>query len=166
MRSSTRSSHGNRPTEVLASGDPVNDGSQRSQFSRVVNHSAVRYLVAGGLAFLVDVGVLALLRQVLDWPLWLATGVAFIASFFFTYSIQRIFSFESNAAHGAALLKYAALVGFNTMAVVGIVALFNTTPIGWLGGKVIATAVSTVWNYFAYRYWVFAQPGTKLGKKD
>lgn len=151
---------------MLASGNPVGDAAEHSQFSRIVNHSAVRYLVAGGLAFIVDVGILALLRQVLDWPLWLATGVAFVTSFFFTYSIQRIFSFESNAPHGVALLKYAVLVGFNTIAVVGIVGLFDATPIGWLGGKVIATAVSTVWNYFAYRYWVFAGPGTKLGQKD
>jgi putative flippase GtrA len=140
---------------MLASGDALGDGAERSQFRRVVNHSVVRYLVAGGLAFIVDVGILALLRQVLDLPLWLATGVAFITSFFFTYSIQRIFSFESNAAHSAALLKYAALVGFNTIAVVAIVAVFDSTPIGWLGGKVIATVVSTGWNYFAYRYWVF-----------
>lgn len=150
---------------MLASGDPIDDGvAKRSAFSRVVSHSAVRYLVAGGLAFLVDVGILALLRQVLDWPLWLATGIAFLLSFFFTYSIQRYFSFESSAAHGVALIKYAALVGFNTIAVVIIVTLINPTPLGWLGGKIVATALSTVWNYFAYRYWVFAD--TRPSKKD
>jgi len=142
---------------MLAPGDQVGDDqAEPSQLGRIVRHSAVRYLFAGGLAFLVDVGVLALLKNVFDWPLWLATGAAFIISFFFTYTIQRFFSFESTAAHGVALLKYAALVGFNTLAVVFIVTMINPTPLGWLGGKVIATVVSTVWNYFAYRYWVFA----------
>ncbi|TFC36636.1 GtrA family protein [Cryobacterium sp. TMT2-14] len=150
---------------MLASGDPLGDDvARQSAFGRIVRHSAVRYLVAGGLAFLVDIGILALLREVLVWPLWLATGVAFLLSFFFTYSIQRYFSFESSAAHGVALLKYAALVGFNTIAVVFIVTLINPTPLGWLGGKVIATGLSTVWNYFAYRYWVFAD--TRPSKKD
>ncbi|WP_166790865.1 GtrA family protein [Cryobacterium mannosilyticum] len=135
----------------------MDDGAtERSPFGRLIRHSASRYLFAGGLAFLVDVGILALLRNILEWPLWLATGVAFVVSFFFTYTIQRLFSFESTAAHGGALFRYAVLVGFNTVAVVIIVTAINPTPIGWLGGKVIATVMSTVWNYFAYRYWVFA----------
>lgn len=142
---------------MLAPGDQVGDDqAKHSPLGRIVRHTAVRYLFAGGLAFLVDVGVLALLKNVFGWPLWLATGAAFVISFFFTYTIQRFFSFESTSAHGVALLKYAALVGFNTLAVVFIVTMINPTPLGWLGGKVIATVVSTVWNYFAYRYWVFA----------
>lgn len=131
---------------------------------RVRQNSGLRYLCAGGLAFLVDVGVLALLKNVLDWPLWLATGAAFLLSFFFTYTIQRIFSFGSKAPHGVALFKYTMLVVVNTLATVAIVSLIDPTVLGWLGGKVVATALSTVWNYFAYRYWVFAD--TRPDKKD
>lgn len=133
-----------------------------SRLRGIAGHSAVRYLVAGGLAFLFDVGLLALFKNVFDWPLWVATGTAFLASFAFTYTIQRVFSFSSASPHGPALLKYAGLVGFNTIATVVIVAGINATPLGWVGGKVIATAAATVWNYFAYRYWVFAAaPTTK-----
>jgi putative flippase GtrA len=131
---------------------------------RVRQNSGLRYLFAGGVAFLVDVGVLALLKNVLDWPLWLATGAAFLLSFFFTYTIQRIFSFGSNAPYGVALFKYTMLVVVNTLATVAIVSLIDQTVLGWLGGKVVATALSTVWNYFAYRYWVFAD--TRPDKKD
>lgn len=131
---------------------------------RIRRNSGIRYLFAGGLAFLVDLGVLALLKNVLDWPLWSATGAAFLLSFFFTYTIQRIFSFGSSAPHGVALLKYATLVAVNTLATVAIVSLINPTVLGWIGGKVIATALSTVWNYFAYRYWVFAD--SRPHKKD
>jgi putative flippase GtrA len=116
--------------------------------------------VAGGLAFLFDVGLLALFKNVLGWPLPTATATAFLGSFVFTYTIQRMFSFGSTSPHGTALLKYAALVAFNTLATVGIVAWIDATPLGWIGGKVIATAATTVWNYFAYRYWVFAAAPT------
>lgn len=128
--------------------------------SRVASHrrSALKYLIAGGLGFLVDFGLLALLHQVLGWPTWLAAGVAFAASFLFTYAMQRNFTFESEAPHGWALLKYSALVAFNLLATAGIVALIDQTPAGWVTGKVAATAVTTLWNYFAYRYWVFARP--------
>lgn len=123
---------------------------------RVFGHSAVRYLIAGGAAFLVDLGLLTLLRNVFGWPLWLATGAAFLLSFFFTYTVQRIFAFTSSAPHGIAMLKYAALVAFNTAASVVIVASVDWTGAGWVAGKVVATVVMTIWNYFVYRYWVFA----------
>jgi putative flippase GtrA len=145
-------------------------GLRATVLTRIARHSAVRYLFAGGLAFLVDIGLLALLKNGLGWPLWLATGVAFLISFFFTYTIQRLFSINSGAPHGVALLKYAALVAFNTGTTVVIVALVDATPLGWVGGKVIATAASTVWNYFAYRYWVFADTGNsknlEIDEKD
>lgn len=135
-----------------------------SRLRTVVGHSAFRYLVAGGLSFLFDLGLLALFKNVFNWPLPVATATAFLASFVFTYTIQRVFSFESAAPHGAALLKYAALVAFNVLATVAIVALVDATLFGWVGGKVIATAATTVWNYFAYRYWVFRAAPTS--KKD
>ncbi|MDQ0574693.1 putative flippase GtrA [Agromyces albus] len=124
---------------------------------RVFGHSAVRYLIAGGAAFLVDLGLLALFKNVLGWPLWLATAAAFLLSFFFTYTVQKMFAFTSMAPHGIAILKYAVLVAFNTAASVVIVASVDWTGAGWVAGKVIATVVMTVWNYFAYRYWVFAE---------
>lgn len=124
---------------------------------RVFGHSAVRYLIAGGAAFLVDLGLLALFKNVLGWPLWLATGAAFLLSFFFTYTVQRMFAFTSVAPHGIALLKYGALVAFNTAASVLIVAAVDWSGAGWVVGKIVATVAMTVWNYFAYRYWVFAE---------
>ena len=119
--------------------------------------SALRYLFAGGLAFLLDFGLLALLHQVFGWPTWLAAGTAFVTSFLFTYVMQRNFTFQSEEPHGWALVKYATLVAFNMLATAGIVALIDQTPAGWAVGKVTATAITTSWNYFAYRYWVFVR---------
>lgn len=120
-----------------------------------MGHSAVRYLLTGGAAFLVDLGLLALFREVIGWPTWLAAGVAFVLSFAFTYTMQRWFTFGSHAPHGAALVKYTTLVVFNTVATSAIVALVDLTEAGWVTGKVLATIATTAWNYFAYRYWVF-----------
>lgn len=128
---------------------------------RLWNHSAARYLLAGGAAFLVDLGLLAGLKELLLWPLWLATGTAFLFSFFFTYTIQRVFSFSSRSPHGTALVRYAILVAVNTVATILIVTWVNPSIVGWVGGKVVATVVTTVWNYFIYRYWVFASRNTE-----
>ena len=130
----------------------------RGGLRALFDHSAVRDLGAGGLAFLVDFGLLALLHGVLGVATWLAAALAFVISFAFTYTIQRMFSFGSQVPHGPALLKYTLLVAVNTVATAVIVALVDQSPLSWAGGKIIATCVTTVWNYFAYRYWVFAEP--------
>ncbi|AWB95901.1 GtrA family protein [Agromyces badenianii] len=124
----------------------------------ILRNSAIRYLIAGGAAFVVDFALLALFRQVFGWPTWIAAGTAFVLSFAFTYTVQRVFSFESDTPHGRSLLRYTALVVFNTAATAGIVALVDLTDAGWGLGKVVATIATTVWNYFIYRYWVFAEP--------
>jgi putative flippase GtrA len=129
----------------------------RSAFSSVRSNTAIRYLIAGGLSFIVDFGLLAVLHDLVGLPVWLATGIAFLVSFAFTYTIQRVFSFESRAPHGRALVKYTILVAFNTLATVAIVSLLNGTALSWGGGKVVATVVTTCWNYFVYKYWVFAE---------
>ena len=116
----------------------------------------VRYLGAGILAFLVDLTLLAVLKAGLGWPTAIAAAVAFLVSFAFTYTIQRTLGFMSRARHGRALVRYTILVGINTAATALIVALLDQTVLGWAGGKVVATAVMTVGNYFAYRWWVFA----------
>lgn len=140
--------------ELTPSSEPT--PASPSLLKRLLSHSGVRYLIAGGLSFLVDFGLLALLHNVLLWPVWLASGVSFLLSFAFTYTIQRVFSFGSRAPHGRAVLRYTLLVAFNTLATILIVSLVNASVVGWAGGKVVATVVTTVWNYFAYRYWVFA----------
>ena len=121
----------------------------------LVDWSALRYLIAGVAAFLFDFGLLWLFREVFGFPTWLAAGIAFVLSFAFTYTIQRVFSFGSDAPHGRALFRYTVLVVFNTLATAAIVGLIDLTPAGWAVGKVVATIMTTIWNYFVYRFWVF-----------
>ncbi|MEV7874835.1 GtrA family protein [Microbacterium sp. NPDC089188] len=129
---------------------------------RVWSHSAVRYLIVGGGAFLIDVGLLALLHDVIGLPLVVATPTAFLLSFAITYLLQRTFTFSSDAGVASSAIKYTALVAFNTVATTGIVAGVAALGLPWVVGKIVAVGSTTVWNYFAYRYWVFPvrRPGT------
>lgn len=121
--------------------------------------SAVRYLVVGGLCFLADLGLLALLHAVIGIPLAIATPVAFLASFAITYSAQRLLAFRSQSTVAPSVIRYSVLVAFNTLATTGIVWATDAFGWSWIVGKVIAVVATTVWNYFAYRYWVFAGAG-------
>lgn len=120
--------------------------------------SAVRYLIVGGLCFLADVGILALLHDVVGLALPLATPIAFLASFAITYTMQRTIAFNSGARVVASVGRYTALVAFNTVATTGIVWGIAALGWPWIVGKVLAVVATTIWNYFAYRYWVFASP--------
>lgn len=128
----------------------------------LIGHPGIRYLVVGGVCFSVDLGLLATFTEILYWPLWIATGTAFLFSFFFTFALQRTISFKSDTPHGWSLAKYAILVAVNTLATISIVALLSKYPGGWVAGKIVATIVTTGWNYFIYRYWVFAQKKLEL----
>lgn len=128
--------------------------STSSLFRRATRHSGLRYLVVGGTSFLVDIGMLALLHEVILAPLWLATAVAFLVSFVFNYTLQRTIAFRGGGSHTRSLLRYGALLAFNTLATVAVVTAFDVL-VGWGVGKIVATTLTTIWTYFVYRYWVF-----------
>ncbi len=126
--------------------------------SRLWSSSLVRYLVMGGLSFAFDFGLLWLLYDIAGVPLTVATPTAFLASFVVTYTLQRLFAFRATASVAPSVVRYALLVVANTALTTGIVALADSAGWSWAAGKLIAVAVTTVGNYFAYRYWVFARP--------
>ncbi|MFC8502035.1 GtrA family protein [Pedococcus sp. NPDC057267] len=117
-----------------------------------------RYLLIGLSSFALDLGLLSLCYRVLHLPLWLATAAGFWGSFASNYLLQRRFAFGSHQAGLGSLVRYSTLLGFNTLATMGIVQLAETTGPGYVLGKVAATGATTVWNYFAYKKWVFTQP--------
>jgi len=116
----------------------------------------VRYLVVGALCFAFDVALLWLLHVILLVPLAIATAVAFLASFAVTYTLQRVVAFSSTAGVAPSVVRYTLLVIFNTLATTGIVWAIDALGAGWVAGKVLAVICTTFWNFFAYRYWVFA----------
>lgn len=132
--------------------------------SRLYRSSLIRYLFIGGSSFLIDFGLLFLFYEILGVKLWISTGIAFLASFVFNYSLQRVFSFSSQSNHGLSLVKYIGLVVFNTLATIAIVAFLDQF-LAWQVGKVVATIATTAWNYLAYRYIVFVDKPFK-GKKN
>lgn len=124
--------------------------------ARLWSSSAVRYLVVGGFSFLFDVGMLWLLHNVFGVPLTISTPTAFLLSFAVTYTLQRTVAFRSADGVAPSVLRYTILVAFNTIATTAIVWAADAIGMPWIVGKVAAVLATTVWNYFAYRYWVFS----------
>jgi putative flippase GtrA len=120
-----------------------------------------RYLLIGLSSFAVDLGLLTAGYRVMHLPLWLATAGGFWGSFAYNYLLQRRFAFSARGAALGSLVRYSTLLCFNTLATMGIVELAQVTGPGYVVGKVAATGATTVWNYFAYKKWVFADARPK-----
>jgi putative flippase GtrA len=143
----------------MAKASPRHGGerSWRSLLAALYGNSAVRYLAVGGASFAIDFLLILLGHEFIGLSIPIATAIAFLASFAFTYTLQRFFSFDTESSHGVALTKYIVLVAFNTVATTIVVSVFDSLLGQWALGKVIATSMTTLWNYFIYRYWIFVK---------
>jgi putative flippase GtrA len=124
-------------------------------------HPAPRYLLAGGVTFLIDIGSLRLLHGVAGIPLVPATVGAFCVAFAFNFTVSRRWTFAASASEGRAhrqLARYLAVVAANLASTVAIVAGLSSFGLNYLIAKVVAACVNAVGNFFASRHWIFAAP--------
>lgn len=119
------------------------------------NGYVVKFFLVGVASFIIDLGLLALLHEVFDVDLWIATPIAFIASLIFNFFVQRTFTFQSDTRAHVSFLKYGALVVFNVVATDVIVNVIAGTGTSYAIGKVIATVATTGWNFLLYKHWIF-----------
>jgi putative flippase GtrA len=118
-------------------------------------NAVVRFLLVGGLSFALDLGILALLHEVFGVALWLATPMAFIVSLVFNFVLQRMFTFRATNKGSVSAIKYILLVVLNIAVSDLVVTGFDALGWSYIIGKTTATLLTTVWNYFLYRHWIF-----------
>ncbi|TLM85736.1 GtrA family protein [Pseudarthrobacter sp. NamE2] len=109
----------------------------------------------GGLSFALDLGLLVALHELFNVDLLIATPIAFVVSLVFNFFLQRIFTFQAANHHGISAVKYLSLVVFNIAVSDVIVAGFDALGWSYVIGKGTATVLTTIWNYFLYKEWIF-----------
>ncbi|MGW9404573.1 GtrA family protein [Arthrobacter sp. NPDC055585] len=144
---------------MLREDNPEGSTAPLARIRNLVFGPAGRYLLVGVLSFAIDFALLVLLYEVFGVVLWLATAAAFLTSLAANYLLQRYFTFSGTPTRGTSFIKYMLLVGVNTVAASLIVSGFEAIGSSYMLGKIISTAAMTVWNFFAYKYWVFAARG-------
>ncbi|MFL6114955.1 MAG: GtrA family protein [Catenulispora sp.] len=125
----------------------------------LANHTFVRYAFSGATALATEEVVLYLTHGLAHFPLWLATGLAYLMAFGLNFSINRILTFAEHGARDGAVhkqtLRFAALVAVN----LGVtqVLMYSLTGIGinYLIAKPLSTVVITLYNFWLYKHWVF-----------
>jgi len=127
-----------------------------SRVRRVVGLALFGYLAAGGVSLLLDIATLFLLHSVLRLPLIVAVSIAFFVGLFSNYAINRYWVFSGDGSHGRSMSRYGLLVVFNYAATVVIVAQLAAVGFPYIIGKLIAVGGTLLWNFLAYKHWVFS----------
>lgn len=127
----------------------------------------IRFILTGGISFLIEYAALIVLKEWLHIPVVAATPIAFLISVVFNYllCVKWVFDGAEGGSRSAQLgfvitsviglfLNWAimwaltALFGEDTL----LFALFGVEVKVYMLNKVIATGLVMVWNYFTKRY--------------
>lgn len=128
----------------------------------VLSGTVLRFGAVGALVYALDMVALWALRSVVGVSLGAATTLAFCCAFVANLTLNRVFTFRVDgpvARQGARLLV---LSGLNYVSTLVIVLGLSHVWSAYLMSKTIATAFNSVFNFIAYRRWVF-EAGPSVG---
>lgn len=125
----------------------------------LTENSKVRYLFIGGTGFLVELGVIYVATSA-GAPGTLAVALSFIVGLGYSFLLQKVITFRDKRFHHKIVLKqaiaYAVLVAFNfSFTVFSVWLLESYFPVAVI--RAVALAITVIWNYYAYRTWIFKQ---------
>jgi len=115
----------------------------------------VRFGITGGLSVAADAGTLAALHSGAGVSLVVSTICAFAAGLVVNYTLNRNWTFQSQADHHRTMVKYGVLVAFNFGSTLLIVLGLTHLGLYYLLSKAIAVALIATVNFTAGRHWVF-----------
>ncbi|MCR6032211.1 GtrA family protein [Nocardioides sp. zg-579] len=135
---------------------------------------AWRFLVVGGLAFIVDVTCYNLARQVLETGPLTSKTLAFVVSATFAFAGNRQWTFEGRHQRRLAtayLLFFA--VNLAGLAVNLVPLAITSYALGWtsavaenVSANLVGVALATLFRYWAYGRWVFPPKVTVPPRED
>ena len=131
-----------------------------------------RYLFVGGLAFVVDFALSYILFRFVFHEQeefgWIANSLSFIAGLAVNYVISTFWIFKNSKVEN----KFVEFISFAAIGVVGLLITIGITKLFeiWLGdttslfqiiAKVVSTAVSFLWNFFARKILLYTKKEDK-----
>lgn len=126
----------------------------------------VRYIVAGGLAYVFELTLLLSLKNFAHFSAELSTAIAFWVGLFTAFVLQKTFAFNDYRKEAKLISQqlglYLALVLFNYIFTLVFISLFDDSLI--VVSRTVALAIVTVWNYAFYKYLFRNDKHTKMTK--
>lgn len=132
-----------------------------------------RYLLVGGLAFVIDSGVLALFKEFVfsggtPLELFICTALGFIAGLIANYVLSLLFVFKKSenksSGKGVGAFVIFALIGVIGLGLTELGMYIGVYVFKWhyIVTKILVAGAVLVWNYVGRKIFVFG----RVGKKD
>ena len=131
-----------------------------------------RYLFVGGLAFVVDFALSYILfrfafNEQKEFG-WVTNSLSFVAGLAVNYLISTFWIFKNSKVKNKLVefLSFAAIGVVGLLITIGITKLFeiwlgDTTSLFQIIAKIVSTAVSFLWNFFARKILLYTKKETK-----
>lgn len=115
-----------------------------------------KYVLTGGTAFIIEYSLFLLLKDVLYVHYIIANAIVYTTMFWFTFLVNKYFTFGARGKGGRQLIRYIALYLFNLCATNCL--LFILTD--WCAlspyiGKFLVSAIVVLWNFPIYRKFIY-----------
>ena len=127
----------------------------RSVPRRLARHPLVKYLVIGGLSFIIDAGILWFCTSVVGWDLWVGATIGYWVGLLVNFMLNRLLMGRPSSSLVRQTIRYGILLGINFLVTLGFLHLAGDWGLAIIVAKTIIVAASTCWNYLLYRFWVF-----------
>lgn len=116
------------------------------------------YMVGGGVYFWGGLAIFAIGFDILGWPWWVAKGLADIIGWSASFGIQRYWAFYDSRLKGQnrrVIFRFTLINAVDLIFDYAIVAAFIYSGLNPYAGFFASAALTTVWDYLWYRFWVF-----------
>ncbi len=138
--------------------DCMIDRAGRSPYGWMLKSEALRYLLAGGTAFLVLMLVLISLVELFGVNEVMATALALACATPVNYSLQKRFVFRSHAPVGKSFIIYCVVtIVTMIMNVQFFYFILKYTDLHYTLAQILTTAIIVIINYFVNRHLTFSQ---------
>ncbi len=108
--------------------------------------------------------MLSILISTLGCPAWFSAATAFAVSTVFAFFTQMRYTFRSNASTRGAMVRYGILLAANMVFTAAVVDRFDSWWDAYVQGKIFSTGITTLWNYFIMKHWVFPRREEEDGR--
>lgn len=133
----------------------------------LLQHAVFRYLFVGGLAYIVDIGILVGLHNGLHTHRAVAAGASFWGGLLFSFLLQKLVAFQDYKKELKAISRqiawYVVLIGFNYALTLIIVGLFPDKEL--ILSRTVAVATTSLWNFFFYKHIIFRKATSDKSSK-
>lgn len=131
---------------------------------RLLSKKTTRYILIGGVSYVIEVGILATCVY-LGAQTWLAVTIAFWVGFVVSLFLQKIIVFQDRDKRPRTLfvqtLLYGTLVAFNYVFTLVFISSLEA-QLGVIVARTIALILTTGWNFIIYNKMIFRENSQRI----